>query len=293
MPCDAPGFTMPGIVEERMLRLRPNPPRFSEISNIPHISSDEGSTPSDPHGDSPILSSHDASPQESSARIVDQVKNDFAGTPSLSDEAKISTPPLAPSHAHISNTSTPVVRTSRLSLKIEEITDAELETLLLLQTADPADVASLLEESTVMADDYTIYYWVGDLDPTAEQPLDPQFTPSPGQIFFHLTNLAYNLILKDASEAQQWNIHHILNRLYSYFMKDGFALSWERFVDEDCTKQVSHILTMTVCMWQHYEFEAMGKEHQLLVTTAGVIDALQVSPIDEEYHTPCLQLRRQ
>jgi hypothetical protein len=60
----------------------------------------------------------------------------------------------------------------------------------------------LLEESTATTDDHVIYCWVGDLDPLVDQPLNPQFTPSPCQTFFHLTTLVYNLILKDATEAQ-------------------------------------------------------------------------------------------
>ena len=117
-----------------------------------------------------------------------------------------------------------------------------------------------------MADNYVIYYWAGDLVPLVEQTLDPQFTPCPGQLFFRLTNLVYNLILKDASEMQRWNTHHILNCLYSYFMKDGYAICWARFVDEDCTKRVSHILTMTVCMWEYYECRSDGKGTSTLVS---------------------------
>ena len=58
-------------------------------------------------------------------------------------------------------------------------------------------------------------------------------------------------------------------------MKDGCALSWARFVDEDRSKCIDHLLTMTVCMWEFYEFQATGKEHLLLSATAGIVDALQ------------------
>jgi hypothetical protein len=152
MSCDVPGLMTPATLEECMLRPRPSPPQFSEISNIPHISSDEGSTPSDPHGGSPTTSPHDTS----SVRIIEQVENDFAGTPSVSEELRLSILSSASNRVPISNTHTPVVRTSGLGSMIEEMTDAEIKTLLLLQTADPADVASLLEDSTTTTDDHVI-----------------------------------------------------------------------------------------------------------------------------------------
>jgi hypothetical protein len=126
MSCDVPGLMMPGTLEERMLRPRSSPPRFGEISNIPHILSDEGSTPSDPHGGSPTTSPYATSPQESSVRISDQVENDFAGAPSLSEESRLSVPPPVLDHAPTSNAHTPVVRTSGFGMTIEEMANYEI-----------------------------------------------------------------------------------------------------------------------------------------------------------------------
>jgi hypothetical protein len=66
----------------------------------------------------------------------------------------------------------------------------------------------------------------------------------------------------------------VLNPVSSYFMDEGFAFTWEKFYAKSCTKMISHILTLTVCMWQHCDLEAMGKEHQFLVVTAGIVNAL-------------------
>ena len=266
-----------GAVERRMLELKPSPTHFGEISNISPISSEDSITPVDPHGNSPVLSPHDTSPQGSKPRI----DHGSTGAPSLSDEAKTTAAPSVFNHAPVSYSSAPVsyttsnvTRTSRPVLEKNEVTDVE-STSLLLQTADPADVASLSEKSTGMTDDYANYYWVGDLSPVVNQTSESLFTTSPGEVFAHLIDRIYDIDLKDSSAAQQWNRHHILNSLYPYFMKDGYALSWARFVDEDRTKRVGHLRTMTVCKCEYHEFETMGKEHQLLVATAGVIDALQ------------------
>ena len=66
VPCDVPGSIMksvtePDAVAKRMLQ---SPPHFSDVSDISPLSSEESFIPSDPHGNSPVLSPDDTSRKE-------------------------------------------------------------------------------------------------------------------------------------------------------------------------------------------------------------------------------------
>ena len=280
--CDIPGLTTPGVIEpgavaRLMLELKTSPPRFDDVSDISPLSSGESNTPTDPHGNSPVLSPHDTSPQGARPGI----NHDTTSAPLLLVGAKATGASSASYHASVSCSSTTipyvtstVPRTSRPALKGSETPDVDSASFL-MQTADSADVASLLEKSSATADDYANYYWVGDLPPLVDQTSEILFTPSPGQVFAHYIDLIYDIVLEDASIEQQLVKHSVLNAIYAYFMKDGYALSWARLIDEDRTIRVGHLLTMSVCMWEFHGLETTGRQNQLLVTTAGVIDALQ------------------
>ena len=144
-----------------------------------------------------------------------------------------------------------------------------------MQTADSADVASLLKKSSDSADDYADYFWVGDLPPLVDQTSEILFTPSPGQVFAHYIDLIYDTVLEDAAIEQQFAKNSVLNAIYDYFLKDEHALSWATLVDDDRTVRVGHLLTMSVCMWEFHGLDTEGHQNELLVMTAGVIDALQ------------------
>ena len=101
------------------------------------------------------------------------------------------------------------------------------------------------------------------------------FTPSPGQVFAHYFDLIYDIVLEDAPIEQQLVKHSVLNAMCAYFMKDGCALSWASLIDEDRKICVGHLLTMSACMWEFHGLETTGRQNQLLVTTTGIIDALQ------------------
>ena len=135
--------------------------------------------------------------------------------------------------------------------------------------------ASLLRKSITVSDDYADYYWVGDLPPLVIQTSEPLFTPSPGQLFTFYIDRIYDLILGNASPEQRVSRGYVLNDLYTYFMKDGFAITWASLINEDPNTLTGHLLTMSVCMWELHGLEVMEHQSRLLVLTAAVIDALQ------------------
>jgi hypothetical protein len=189
-----------------------SPPLFSDVSAISPVSSDEGFKPPDPQGDSPVLNHHEHS-----------------------------SPEVSPS-AYITST---VPRGIRPPVNENVVQYVEPPSLLTL-TADSADVASLVRNSTTDPDDYAEYYWVGDLPPLIVQSHLPLFTPSPGQLFsFHIDRI-YDSILGDAPLQQRMSRGFVLSDLYSYFMKDGFATSWANLINTDASTLAGHVLTMSV-----------------------------------------------
>jgi hypothetical protein len=64
----------------------------------------------------------------------------------------------------------------------------------------------------------------------------------------------YDYTLKNATEEQRRKGHHVLNRITSYLMSEGFAFLWDGFHNENRMKMIGHVLTLTICMWQHYDF---------------------------------------
>ena len=278
---DIPGSVMsltePDAVAKRMLqgkRMLQSPPPFSDVSDISPISSDEGFKPPDPQGNSPVLGRHEPSPPGISPRsqwrtTLQLVETQLAGP---SHESNL-VPGLFPSAPSACITST-VPRGIRPSLKENAIQYVEPPSILTL-TADSADVASLLRKTITAPDDYADYYWVGDLSPLVVQSHEPLFTPSPGQLFsFHIDHI-YDSILGNASLQQRMSRGYVLNDLYSYFMKDGFAISWASLIDKDPDTLAGHLLTMSVCMWKLHGLEVMEHRSRLLALTAAVIDALQ------------------
>ena len=159
-------------------------------------------------------------------------------------------------------------------MRENEIQDVEPPSLL-TQTADSDDVDSLLRKSITASDDYADYHWVGDLPPLVVQTYEPLFTPSPGQLFSFYIDRIYDSILGNASPDQRVSRGYVLNDLYTYFMKDDFAISWASLIDKDPNTLTGHLLTMSVCMWELHGLGVMEHRSRLLALTAAVIDALQ------------------
>ena len=130
------------------------------------------------------------------------------------------------------------------------------------------------------------YYWVGDLSPLVVQSHEPLFTPSPGQLFSLHIDRTYNSILGNAPLQQRLSRDYVLNDLYSYFMKDGFAISWASLIDKDPDTLAGHLLTMSVCMWKLHGLEVKEHQSRPLALTVAVIDALQnLSDQDGLWHS--------
>ena len=115
---------------------------------------------------------------------------------------------------------------------------------------------------------------MGDLPPLVVQTSELLFTPSPGQLFAFYIDRIYDLILGNASPEQRVSRGYALNDLYTYFMKDGFAISWVSLIDKDPNTLAGHLLTMSVCMWELHGLEVMEHRSRLLALTATVIEAL-------------------
>ena len=136
IPGSVRSVTEPDAIAGRMLQSKlkhmpQSPPLFSDVSDISPVLSDEGFTPPDPQGDSPVLNHHEHS-----------------------------SPEVSPS-AYITST---VPRGIRPPVNENVVQYVEPPSLLTL-TADSADVASLVRKSVTDPDDYADYYWVGDLSP--------------------------------------------------------------------------------------------------------------------------------
>ena len=119
------------------------PPSFSDVSEISPVLSDESFKPPDPLGSSIVPIHHDH--------------------PS---------PEVFP-NAYITST---VPRGIRSPVNENVVQYVEPPSLL-TQTADSADVASLVRNSVTEPDDYAGYYWVGDLPFLVVQSHSPLFTP--------------------------------------------------------------------------------------------------------------------
>ena len=246
LPGSVRSVTEPDAIAGRLLQSKhkhmpQSPPPFSDVSDISPVSSDEGFKPPDPHEGSLVPIHHEHS-----------------------------SPEVFP-NAYITST---VPRGIRSPVNENVVQYVEPPSLLTL-TADSADVASLVRNSVTGPDDYAEYYWVGDLPLLVVQSHSPLFTPSPGQLFsFHIDRI-YDSILGDASLQQRTSRGSVLSDLYSYFMKDGFAISWADLISTDASTLAGHILTMSVCMWKLHGLEVMEHQSRLLALTASVIDALQ------------------
>ena len=199
-----PGFKMMGAPEVRMLWPRPIPPPFGEISGILPTSSDGDYSPSNPQDDSPALASSDATPQESSCTTCVAQEIDDEAAKSSPPDSTAPFLPLAPTHALTTIALPSPATTNDLGMAAEDVVRTDDKALLLMQTADPAEATSLLNDATASSEGhyYTAYYWMGDFDSKVVHYNEAKFTPSPRQMFYRLSIVVCELTVKYATQEE-------------------------------------------------------------------------------------------